>query len=114
MAYLNTYRIWQTYGGPEEGGWWYESGTPVQSIYLNQQTAEDYIESKEWEDIKELCEKTVSDYIKNSEDMYANNSGYHFAPGSNEPSIHIKDNEYSTIIEDYYAEDYPSVKPHYE
>ena len=74
----------------------------------------DYIENKEWKDIKELCEKTVSDYIKNSEDMYANKSGYHFAPGSDEPSIHIKDNEYSTIIEDHYAEDYPSVKPHYE
>ena len=114
MAYLNTYRIWQSFGGPEEGGWWYESGTPVQSLYLNQQTAEDYIQDKEWEDLKELYEKTTETYIQNSEDIYANENGYHFAPGSDEPSIYIKANEYSTIIEDHYAEDYPSVKPHYE
>lgn len=31
MKYLNIYEIGQAYGGPEEGGWWYTVGTPVES-----------------------------------------------------------------------------------
>ena len=30
-VYLNTYARHMQYGGPEEGGWWYESGTPYQT-----------------------------------------------------------------------------------
>lgn len=30
--YVNVYRLEQGYGGPEEGGWWYEAGTPIASI----------------------------------------------------------------------------------
>ena len=25
---VNVYETWLTYGGPEEGGWWYEEGNP--------------------------------------------------------------------------------------
>ena len=64
MAYLNTYQIWQCYGGPEEGGWWYEAGTPVQSIFLGYETADDYIEARKWEDIKDLREKTTVNYTE--------------------------------------------------
>lgn len=31
MKFLNVYEIGQAYGGPEEGGWWYTSGNPVES-----------------------------------------------------------------------------------
>ena len=24
-VYLNTFEVWDCYGGPEEGGWWYEA-----------------------------------------------------------------------------------------
>ena len=27
--YLNEYKIWREYGGPEEGGWWYNVGSFV-------------------------------------------------------------------------------------
>jgi hypothetical protein len=33
--YLNTYLVSQAYGGPEEGGWWYETGEPKQSIIID-------------------------------------------------------------------------------
>ena len=26
---LTVHEVWQTYGGPEEGGWWYTEGYPV-------------------------------------------------------------------------------------
>ena len=29
--YVNCYMIDQAYGGPEEGGWWYTVGRPVES-----------------------------------------------------------------------------------
>jgi hypothetical protein len=32
MIYLNVYDIGRVYGGPEEGGWWYDTGIPVASI----------------------------------------------------------------------------------
>ena len=31
MKYLNIYELAQAYGGPEEGGWWYTYGEPVES-----------------------------------------------------------------------------------
>lgn len=29
MYYVHKYQIALQYGGPEEGGWWYEAGTPT-------------------------------------------------------------------------------------
>ena len=116
MAYLNTYQIWQCYGGPEEGGWWYEAGTPVQSIYLSPETAEDYLEERDWADIKDLNEKTTLTYTEGQEPKAIANGtgGYQFMRGSNVPSTYVKNNDYTSVIEDHYAEDYPQQKPHYE
>jgi hypothetical protein len=30
--YINVYSVTRHYGGPEEGGWWYNSGTPLASV----------------------------------------------------------------------------------
>lgn len=30
MFYIHKHEITLNYGGPEEGGWWYESGVPVE------------------------------------------------------------------------------------
>lgn len=30
--YVNAYLVTREYGGPEEGGWWYDAGTPAGSI----------------------------------------------------------------------------------
>ncbi|UCC74155.1 MAG: hypothetical protein JSV86_06230 [Gemmatimonadota bacterium] len=32
MQYVNVYLVDQAYGGPEEGGWWYDWGVPHVSI----------------------------------------------------------------------------------
>jgi hypothetical protein len=31
-AYVNVYSVDRSYGGPEEGGWWFNSGTPVAAV----------------------------------------------------------------------------------
>ena len=30
--YVNAYAVSRCYGGPEEGGWWYDSGRPLASV----------------------------------------------------------------------------------
>ena len=116
MAYLNTYQIWQCYGGPEEGGWWYEAGTPVQSVFLGYENADDYIEARDWEDIKDLREKTTINYTEGRQPKAIANGtgGYQFMPGSDIPSTYVRDDDYTSVIEDHYAEDYPAQRPHYE
>lgn len=32
MLYLNAYRVSRVYGGPQEGGWYYDAGEPLASI----------------------------------------------------------------------------------
>ena len=104
------------YGGPQEGGWWYPAGTPVQSVFLGNESAEEYVEAREWEDIKDLCEKATVTYTEGREPKPIANStgGYSFMPGSDIPFTYIRDDDYTSVIEDHYAEDYPQQKPHYE
>lgn len=32
LMYLNAYRVTRHYGGPEEGGWWYDAGEVLASV----------------------------------------------------------------------------------
>lgn len=32
LVYVNAYRITRRYGGPEEGGWWFDCGEPLSSL----------------------------------------------------------------------------------
>ena len=39
--FVNVYLVDRAYGGPEEGGWWFDTGEPVFSQHVeNKQTAE--------------------------------------------------------------------------
>jgi hypothetical protein len=35
MLYINVYLVSQLYGGPEEGGWYYDAGEPLASVPIN-------------------------------------------------------------------------------
>ena len=32
LRYVNVYMVDRAYGGPEEGGWWYDYGVPLKSM----------------------------------------------------------------------------------
>lgn len=34
IRYVNAYSVTRHYGGPEEGGWWYNAGEPLASVPL--------------------------------------------------------------------------------
>ena len=38
MLYVNVYHVSQLYGGPEEGGWYYDAGEPIASIPIETTT----------------------------------------------------------------------------
>ncbi len=42
LAYVNAYAVTRHYGGPEEGGWWYNRGTPLASVPIPCTFTEDH------------------------------------------------------------------------
>ena len=43
--YVNTYRVGLAYGGPEEGGWWFNVGEPDESTEIEAMSSEELINS---------------------------------------------------------------------
>lgn len=84
--YVNVYEVGQSYGGPEEGGWWYDTGSPVTSV-----KCETYTEAKRLAD--ELREKY---------------------PQTGRSSSVLGGDDYRVCIESGYARPYPDHRPHYE
>ena len=38
IVYVNAYAVSRHYGGPQEGGWWYNAGEPLASVPLSDRT----------------------------------------------------------------------------
>lgn len=36
IVYVNAYLVSRCFGGPEEGGWWYDAGEPLASVPLDE------------------------------------------------------------------------------
>tara|TARA_S200000501_G_scaffold25091_1_gene21813 strand:- start:504 stop:953 length:450 start_codon:yes stop_codon:yes gene_type:complete len=91
-TYVNTYECDQAKGGNEEGGWWYDVGVPVESIYFEYryeaEEAFPEIESK-WNRLNEI-------------------------EGRREPSSVSCDGYYQTYYGAKYGDFFPKERPHYE
>ncbi len=69
--YVNVYLHDRSYGGPEEGGWWYDTFSPEQSyVFDTEQEAEEFYSTKREEYEKEN-EGRPSIYHTNSEGRYS-------------------------------------------
>lgn len=88
MSYLNLYATTRHYGGPEEGGWWYNWHRCVFSIDVSQ------IDDS---DIKDLKRILISCYPDEG-NIYSVNGGV----------------EFSILIEENRAESASTERPHYE
>lgn len=85
--HVNVYELDRHYGGPEEGGWWYDSGEPILSApFSNEKEAAAYQES--------LYEKYPRTH-KSSSVIYSGG-------------------DYAVWIEDQFAVRFPEETPHYE
>jgi hypothetical protein len=95
--YINVYEVTQSYGGPEEGGWWFDCGTPLESVRCDSQEQLDtamLIMEKRYE---------VNDNDKWDRERKAGpHSCMRGAYGI------------TVCVEEQFAEAYPQSRPHYE
>jgi hypothetical protein len=99
IVYVNCYLVDRLYGGPEEGGWWYDSGAPLASVPVKAKKNDNgYMEpidsvEKIRDDLKEM-----------------------FAPLANERDRNsvIGGPDVEAYVEDHPAEAFPATRPRYE
>jgi hypothetical protein len=114
-VYLNTYEVWQAYGGPEEGGWWYDCGSPVQSVLISRDSFDEWLEATPFEERKAMVDNATYTYTqgKPPTPRRTGYGGYTFAPGSDEPLEYLQDNNFMSCFEGHFAEGFPKEKPYY-
>lgn len=84
--YVNVYAIERVYGGPEEGGWWYDTGEPVLTVVCeHEQQAQD------------VANQLRQEY-PHTHDRYSVLGG----------------DDWNIAIEDEPGKEWPSEIPHYE
>lgn len=91
--YVNAYSVSRHYGGPEEGGWWYDAGTPLASVPMKADATDEEIE-KEKARLTELL-------------------GWPREPSQGRYSVNGGD-DFEVWVEDHPAEHFPKERPHYE
>lgn len=85
--YVNVYHVSRHYGGPEEGGWWYNIGEVVESVEASVDKADEMKET--------LIEKHKEE---NEGDIYSVLGGI----------------QVNVCVEDEPGQNYPAETPHYE
>lgn len=85
VRYVNVFAVTRTYGGPEEGGWWFDEGEPVASVPV---TSEEEQEAA----------------IKRLETLFPNTGKRHSVLGGDDHVIYV---------EDEFAQIFPAERPRY-
>ena len=89
VKYVNAYEVGRCYGGPEEGGWWYDAGNPLASIPCR---TEEEIEA---------AKKLLHDIF----DEEYNKNGRYSVIGTDDLVVYVEDD---------FAAPFPAERPHYE
>jgi len=89
LIYLNVYAVTRHYGGPEEGGWWFNAGEPLASIPLANPT-DDQIEAE-----RTRLQSIFADHAEG--DIYSVNGGVKIC----------------VYTEDHLAASWPTETPYY-
>jgi hypothetical protein len=88
--YINAYYVTKQYGGPEEGGWWYNHGEPLATIEIPTGASKESIE-------------VIKGFLK----VFYENL-------HNPPSSNVNGYEVEIVIQDKKARKYPWTRPRYE
>jgi len=100
MFYINAYSETRHYGGPEEGGWWYNHLEPLASIPIEaEEDDQGIITPKDQLQFDVQC-----DYLRETLSEYEYGDIYSVRGGS----------ELAIIIQDHIAEEEPKYRPRYE
>lgn len=85
--FVNVYLVSRAYGGPEEGGWYYNEGEPVRSHRLLNSESEEEVEATE----QAWCDEH----------------------NPNRGTSSWLDGHYEVRVQDHPAESFPETKPYY-
>ena len=93
MKYVNCYSISRHYGGPEEGGWWYDCGEPLASVPVSDDAGPVVIAT--------IREELYQKFGQPTEGL----GRYSMAPKGDDIEIYV---------EDKFAEFFPQERPRFE
>jgi hypothetical protein len=93
QRHVNVYEVTRHYGGPEEGGWWYDTGEPVISVTVDGKNAGEV----------EACELILMEDLQRA--YPDTGERYSMAPRAT---------DYEVRIEEHAGEAWPDERPHYE
>ena len=96
IIYINAYLVGNAYGGPEEGGWWYDYGTPLASVPME---VADIKLAHETPEVIALKEKLIA--------MFKDQEWGHMHSAGGGEAVRA-------WVEEAPAAPYPEEKPHYE
>lgn len=100
--YIHKHEVSQKYGGPEEGGWWFDTGTPVPLRDHNPATYKFFNEGDAFMKARELNAAEKSRRMEDEPYQYTSVLSY-------------MGTFYSySVHESCVPESYPKVRPHYE
>jgi hypothetical protein len=114
VLYVNLYRVTRHYGGPEEGGWWYNAGEPLASVPIpgiwRSEEMPDAEVPPEWKPDPQLLPLVMDEYVREKErlmDLFIFEkwgSIYSMRGGAD---IEVRS-------EEFVARSWPERRPHYE
>jgi hypothetical protein len=93
FRFVNVYLVDRVYGGPEEGGWWFDTGRFVEAYPVRGTRAK---ELERLDYVKGLCDD------RNEEE------------GNRDIGSVLSDGEYDCWIQDEPGSDFPTERPMYE
>lgn len=115
ICYLNVYETGRSYGGPEEGGWWYNTGEPRASVPF--ELALTYASSEECRCVHDECGCSLEKSTCHGEVTRATIEAHEPLVAERKRLEAVFDYLGGTrriVVEEHFAEYYPQVTPHYE
>ena len=103
--FVNAYEVDQLFGGPEEGGWWYDAGTPLASVRVRTEAGIERVKARLRAQLGPqyglLPDGTPDPDWNNGRPKRRRTSA------AGEPDLEV-------YVEEHPARDFPEVRPHYE
>ena len=101
--YLAVDQLSRSYGGPEEGGWWYDSGDVQERerirVWLDEKSRAPHVTDGERQVIGQIAERWSQDYEFGT---------------SHRSSMRPRGSDYSWRVTEDVPQDWPRRQPHYE
>lgn len=69
VRYITAYAVTRHYGGPEEGGWWYDRFTPIETVRLRRLRNIGKIERRLWKRHNHIIEGDINSVLGGT-DLY--------------------------------------------